>query len=181
MAGLEPVIAGMVARLGRGVVGLDDHGPEHQVLRVLGERGLTLGIVESMTAGAVCARIARVPGASRTLRGGLVVYATDVKMSVAGVDETILDQHGPVSKEVSRELAVAGRTRLGADIGLAVVGVAGPTTQGGKPVGRVHLCVATQGGEAVHRQLELGNRERGDILDFSVSTAIEFLRRTLAE
>ena len=177
---IDPLVDRIVDVLGAGVAGLDDEGAEHAVLRQLRQLGWTLGLAESMTGGGVAARLTRVPGASRVFRGGLVVYATDVKVSLAGVDPSLLEAHGPVSAEVARALADAARVRLGTDVGLGLVGVAGPDEQGGKPVGRIHLAMSTGGGHAVERELDRPRRDREDIQDFAASAALDFLRRELA-
>lgn len=103
--------------------------------------GLTVATAESLTAGDIAARIADVPGASAVLRGGLVVYATDLKHSLAGVDAALLDAQGPVDADVAAALAEGAATRCGADIGLGVTGVAGPDGQDGHPVGEVYIAV----------------------------------------
>lgn len=180
LARTDPIVAQIVERLGAGVAGLDDEGPEHAVLRQLRELKWTLGLAESMTAGGVAARLARVPGASEVFHGGMVVYANTAKTMLAGVDASILEDSGPVSPETARALATAARVRLQADVGLALVGVAGPTEQEGQPVGRVYLAMSTAGGEMFERELNLPRRSREEIQDFAVSAGLDFLRRRLA-
>lgn len=152
-----------------------DEGAEYEVLRLLSDRGLTLALAESMTAGGVSARIARVPGASAVLRGAVVVYATPTKVSLAGIEPSILAAHGPVSREVSVALAQAARARLGADVGLSVVGVAGPDEQGGQPVGRVHIACSI-GEDTAHQQLDVPRQGRVGIQELAVTSALDFLR-----
>ena len=198
----DPIVDRIVERLGAGVAGLDDEGPEHAVVRQLRQLGATLALAESMTAGGVAARIARVPGASAVLRGGLVVYATPAKVEVAGIDPSLLDAHGPVSAEVAGALAERARVVVGADVGLGLVGVAGPAEQGGMPVGRVYLALSTDGSASAAAprggtvtqpdeaaagaagiavaEINLPRRSREDIQDFAVSRALDFLRRRLA-
>ncbi|WP_092864863.1 CinA family protein [Quadrisphaera sp. DSM 44207] len=107
--------------------------------------GLTVAVAESLTAGLVSARLADVPGASAVLRGGVVAYATDVKAGVLGVDAALLAEHGPVHEQVALAMARGARDLLGADLGVATTGVAGPRPQGGQPVGTVHVAVAGAG------------------------------------
>ncbi|MGV0867689.1 CinA family protein [Corynebacterium kalidii] len=102
---------------------------------------VTVATAESLTAGEIAATIAAVPGASAVLRGGLVVYATDLKETLAGVDGALLATRGPVDPDVARGLAKGAATRCGADIGLGVTGVAGPDSQDGHPVGEVYIAV----------------------------------------
>lgn len=103
--------------------------------------GVTVATAESLTAGSIASTIAGVPGASAVLRGGLIVYATDLKSTLAGVDECLLNARGAVDPDVARALARGAATRCGADIGLGVTGVAGPDSQDGHPVGEVFIAV----------------------------------------
>ncbi|MGJ0182693.1 CinA family protein [Corynebacterium glyciniphilum] len=103
--------------------------------------GVTVATAESLTAGDIASTIAGVAGASAVLRGGLVVYATDLKATLAGVDESLLSARGPVDPDVARALARGAASRCGADIGLGVTGVAGPDSQDGHPVGEVYVAV----------------------------------------
>lgn len=119
------------------------------VVRLLAGCGRTLATAESLTAGLLAARIAEVPGASAVLRGGLVVYATDLKERLAGVPRGILAAHGAVSPETARALAEGARARCAADWGVGLTGVAGPEPQEGRPVGEVWCAVAGPGGTRV--------------------------------
>jgi nicotinamide-nucleotide amidase len=181
LAVLEPVVSEIVELLGAGVAGVDDEGLESTVARQLLGLGWTLGVAESITGGGVCARLVTVPGASAWLRGGLVTYATEVKSTVAGVDPSLLDEVGPVSEETAAALAVGARSRLGADVGLAVVGVAGPTGQGGQPVGFTCVAVALPDGSVPTASRRLPVRTRVEVQEFAVGMALDFLRRRLAQ
>ena len=122
---LRPWEAEIRGLLGKVVFGSDGESMESVVLDALRQRGWTLGIAESLTAGLVAARLAGVPGASDVLRGSLVTYASDVKFDLLGVTP------GPViSEEVALEMAEGACRVLGADVGLALTGVAGPDTAG---------------------------------------------------
>ena len=181
LALLDPVVSELVGLLGAGVVGVDDEGLESAVARQLLGLGWTLGVAESITGGGVSARLVTVPGASDWLRGGLVTYATDVKASVGGVDPLLLDDVGPVSEATAAALAVGARSRLEADVGLAVVGVAGPATQGGQPVGFTCVAVALPDGSAPTTSRRLPARTRVEVQEFAVSMVLDFLRRRLAQ
>lgn len=113
-----------------------------EVLDVLVARGQTVAVAESLTGGLLAATFVDVPGASRAFRGGLVVYATDLKASLAGVAEDLLRGAGPVDPQVALALARGARIRCGADWGLATTGVAGPDPQDGIPVGTVYVAVS---------------------------------------
>nr|WP_052317351.1 CinA family protein [Corynebacterium terpenotabidum] len=111
------------------------------LVRAATDAGLTFATAESLTAGRIAATVATVPGASTVLRGGLVVYATDLKVSLAGVDPVLLDRVGPVDPTVAGELARGAALRCQADLGVGVTGVAGPDRQDGHPVGEVWIGV----------------------------------------
>src|SRR5205807_10031086 len=99
------------------------------VIQRLRDRGWTLGVAESVTGGLVGARLADPPGASEVYLGSVVSYATDVKRSILGVTAEHI-----VSEECAQQMAEGVRRVLGADVGIAVTGVAGPTEQDGQPV-----------------------------------------------
>ena len=178
---LDPLVDEIVAVLGIAVAGVDDEGVEWAIARQLIASGLTLGVAESVTGGGVCARLVAVPGASQWLRGGLVTYATEVKVSVGFLDAVALDEDGPVSESTATALAVSARERLGADIGLSVVGVAGPTTQGGRPVGFTCVAACMPDGSTPSAVRRLPARSRTEVQEFAASMALDFLRRRLAQ
>lgn len=120
--------------------------------------GRTVATAESLTAGLVAATIAGVPGASAVLRGGLVVYATDLKHSLAGVDERVLGTEGPVAASTAEQLAVGARIRCGADWGVSLTGVAGPDPQDGIGAGTVFLGLVGPGHTEVVRLKLTGDR-----------------------
>lgn len=119
------------------------------VVSLLRSRALTVGCAESLTAGLVAARLADVPGASAVLRGGVVAYATDVKAGVLGVDQALLDARGPVDEDVALAMAAGAARLLGADVGVATTGVAGPGPADGVAAGTVVLAVAGPDGASV--------------------------------
>lgn len=130
------------------------------LLHELERRGRTLAVAESLTGGLVTAALVAVPGASTVLRGAVVAYATDLKAVLLGVDADLLARRGAVDPDVARQMASGVRDRLGADVGLATTGVAGPAAQDGNPPGTVHVAVATPVG-CVVRSLRLdGDRPR---------------------
>ena len=144
------------------------------LLAALTERGWTVGTAESLTGGQVAAALVDVPGASRSLRGGVVAYATELKGTVLGVDAGLLAAHGAVHPEVARQMAEGARRVLGTDVGLATTGVAGPDPQDGQPPGTVHVAVAGPGGTVV-RSLEL----TGDRAAIRAATCAAVLREAL--
>jgi nicotinamide-nucleotide amidase len=160
------------ALLGDVVFGVDDVNMEAAVAGLLEAQGLTLGVGESLTGGMVGARLTAVDGASRWFRGSVVAYDARVKFDVLGVPE------GPVvSAAAARAMAKGAARVLGADVGLAVTGVAGPTEQDGQPVGTVWLGIALDGVEdAVSVHLP-GDRER--VRQFATISLLDLLRRRL--
>jgi PncC family amidohydrolase len=133
--------------------------------------------MESCTGGLLASTITDVPGSSDYFKGGLVSYATEMKVAW-GVDPAVIAEDGVISAECAREMARAARERLSADIGVGVTGVAGPDPQEDKPVGTIHLAVDdgrrrpqavsytfAQGREAVKRR--------------AVTSALALLRRSL--
>lgn len=118
-----------------------------ELVTALVERGLHVACAESLTGGQLTAALVDVPGASATVRGGIVAYDTAIKRSVVGVDADLLTRVGAVHPEVARQLATRVRHVLAVDgvdaeIGIATTGVAGPDGQDGQPVGRVFIGVA---------------------------------------
>ena len=123
---------------------------ETVVVREMSQRGLTLATAESCTGGLIASRVTDVPGASAVLTHGFVTYANEAKESLLDVSESSLAQHGAVSEEVCREMVEGALRASGADLAIAVTGIAGP--DGGsdeKPVGTVFLGVAEKGKESV--------------------------------
>ncbi len=117
-----------------------------ELVALLTARGLSVATAESLTGGAVCAELVSVPGASAVVRGGVVAYAPDVKRDALGVPGELIADVGTVDAAVARAMAAGVRERLAADVGLATTGNAGPDPSEGKPVGRVHVAVATAAG-----------------------------------
>jgi nicotinamide-nucleotide amidase len=131
-------------RLGQHIFGVDRDTPQSVALQMLIERGLTLATMESCTGGLFASLITDVPGSSKAFRGGLVSYATELKEHW-GVPDEVLREHGVISVETARAMAEAARGQLAADVGVGITGVAGPDTQEGRPVGEVHIAVASAG------------------------------------
>ena len=160
------------AILGNLIFATDDATMESVVGELLVGRGWTLGLAESVTGGMVASRCVAVPGASNWFRGAVVSYASAVKFDLLGVTE------GPVVSAVAAvEMARGARRTLGADVGVAITGVAGPTEQDGQPVGTVFVGLVTPDGEHVEEMKMPGDRER--IRNFSTISSMDFVRRAL--
>ncbi|MFC7879984.1 CinA family protein [Isoptericola sp. NPDC057391] len=121
-------------------------------------RGWTLAAAESLTGGLVVATLVDVPGASAVVRGGVVAYATDLKATTLGVAPDLLALRGPVDPDVAGQMATGVRRALGADVGLATTGVAGPDPQDGHPPGEAYVAVSTPAGDRVRRLDLAGTR-----------------------
>ncbi len=155
-----------------------------RLVAALTARGWTLGVAESLTGGALSAEIVTVPGASATLLGGVVAYATPVKASLLGVDAALLAEHGPVHPEVAIQMATGVREAVQvdgrrADVGIATTGIAGPDSPDGQPVGTVHIGVATPDGARAY-----GFRFDGDraaVRAASVQAAVAAVLTALGE
>jgi nicotinamide-nucleotide amidase len=164
--------------LGHHYYGDDDCDLAAVVLRRLVERDATLAVAESCTGGLVGARLTAVPGASRAFLGGEVAYADRVKVAALGVPEEMLAHHGAVSEPVVRAMAEGVARRFGADAGVAVTGIAGPS--GGtadKPVGTVWLGATLRGRTEVALRRFPG--ERDDVRQRSAQAALDLLRELL--
>jgi len=158
----------------------DERTTAELVLDLLRARGLTLATAESCTGGLVAARLTDVPGASDVFVGSIVAYSNEVKAEQLGVPQDVLAEHGAVSEEVAAALARGARSRLGADVAVAVTGVAGPG--GGtedKPVGLVFLHAAGPGGELA-RRLDFPG-DRGTIRGRAAVAALHLVRRLVTQ
>lgn len=164
--------------IGPRAYGVDSEDLAHVVGQRLAERGETLALAESCTAGKVSAWVGGVPGASRYLLEGAVVYSNAAKVRTCGVDPALFETVGAVSEAVACQLAEGIRERAGATWGIGITGIAGPS--GGtpeKPVGTVHMAVAGPDG-TVHRHAALpGNRDR--VTTFAGALALADLLRRL--
>ena len=149
----------------------------------VGERCLALGAriatVESCTGGLIGHALTEVPGSSAYYLGGYVTYADEAKQAMVGVSPEVLAAHGAVSAQTALAMAVGGRERTGADVGVSVTGIAGP--DGGsaaKPVGLTYVAVADGAGGEVRRFLWTGTR--GENKRSSAAAALELVLERLA-
>ena len=151
---------------------------EQIVLDYLGMRGATLAVAESCTGGLISERLTSISGSSRSFLGGAVVYNNALKTSLAGVPQTVLQEHGAVSRETATALAEGIRSKTAATYGIGVTGIAGPG--GGsdeKPVGLVYVAVSNGKHTSVVEQRFAGGREA---IRFRASQqALDMVRRQL--
>jgi nicotinamide-nucleotide amidase len=174
---LETALAG---ELERWLFARDERGVEEHVLALARARELSLATAESCTGGLVAARLTRVSGSSASFVGSVVAYADEVKTGALDVPEPVLAAHGAVSPEVAEAMAEGARRRLGADVAVAVTGIAGP--DGGtpeKPVGLVHIHASGPAGSSALTLDVPGEREQ--IRVRAAVTALHLLRRLLED
>ncbi|HEY3133255.1 MAG TPA: competence/damage-inducible protein A [Gemmatimonadaceae bacterium] len=179
----EKLVAGALVKL-RGRVGAYLYGEGDTdlaavVLEQCRKAGLKLAIAESCTGGLVGERITNIPGSSEVFLGGVIAYHNDVKRDELGVREEDIRRYGAVSEEVVLQMAAGARKRFGADITIAVTGVAGPG--GGtpeKPVGLVWIAV--DDGNAKARRFNLIG-DRAEIRQRAAQAALEMVRRALSK
>jgi nicotinamide-nucleotide amidase len=158
---LDELTAKIEAALGQHI--FSSHGEQFEsvVAASLLANHATIATAESCTGGLVAERLTRVPGSSAYFLGGVVCYSDESKKAFAGVPENVIKTHGAVSSEVAIALADGIRRRSGATLGVGITGIAGPS--GGtpeKPVGTVHIALASEKQERESRFLFLGDRER---------------------
>ncbi|MGI8554434.1 MAG: competence/damage-inducible protein A [Dehalococcoidia bacterium] len=173
---IEPIEHEMLRRLGSAVWGMDDDTMEGSIIRMLAQRGLRLGTMESCTGGLLASTLTDAPGASKVFPGGIVTYMTEIKEQF-GVDPQIIAQHGVVSMETAIAMAQAVRQRLQTDIGVGITGVAGPTSQDGRPVGEVHIGL--HDGNAPQSMTYTFPQNREAIKRRAVTNSLLLIRRAL--
>lgn len=132
---------------------LEPHFDPVFLVTELTRRGESVALCESLTGGFASSLLVDVPGASAVFKGALVTYATELKCSLAGVSESVLSSHGPVSPECACEMAAGARYACAADWGLSLTGVAGPDPQDGHPVGEVWIGIADPHGNVTATQV----------------------------
>ncbi len=176
---VEPVEEEIRGRLGPAAV------PGHYVSlaaalgAMLRERGLTVATAESLTGGLIGAEFTAIPGASAFFKGALVVYATDAKGNVAGLDAALLDGPGPVSEDAAAALAEVAADRFGSELGISATGVAGPDQQQSIPVGTIFVAAHFGGRTEVRRVRGYGDRDH--VRAIAVTAAIDLGRRLLED
>lgn len=177
-AALDGATGELAAALSIDLFSTDGRSLEQVVGDLLRERGMRLAIAESCTGGLVTSRLTDVPGSSDYVDRGLVTYSNRAKTELLGVPESLIVEHGAVSEPVAEAMAVGVRERSGADIGVAVTGIAGP---GGatprKPAGMVALAISRAGHCHVRTVQFPGGREQ---VKFQASqAALDMVRRLL--
>ena len=174
---VEPKVLGT---LGAHLVSTSGDQIEEVVVKRLTDLQKTLALAESCTGGLLANRITNVPGASLVLLGGFVTYSNDSKISCAGVPHDLLAAHGAVSKPVAEAMAEGAAEKTGADFGIGITGIAGPT--GGtpdKPAGTVFIAVSERGAETECRK-EFFPSDRETFKQLASQAALDMLRLRIA-
>jgi nicotinamide-nucleotide amidase len=177
---VQPVVQRIKEILGTAVYGEDVNSLEEVVVAMLRAQHKTIATAESCTGGLLASAITSIPGSSEVFEFGAVTYANRIKHAVLGVPNRVIEQHGAVSEETAVAMAKGILKQSGADIGVAITGIAGPG--GGtelKPVGTVYIAVASKLGESnvVRYSLARGKAdERGAIRRLSVMNALNMVR-----
>jgi len=158
--------------VGDAIFGIDDTNMEAAVLALLRDKGLTLAVAESVTGGLVTGRLTDIPGASEVLKGGVIAYDSEVKFAHLGVPRGAV-----ISAECAQAMAIGVRDKLGADVGIATTGVAGPSEQEGQPVGLVYVAIALPDHNEAQAVRLPGDRHR--IRQYGVISVLNLLRLRL--
>jgi nicotinamide-nucleotide amidase len=176
---LAPAVDAVAARIGDFVTSTSDEELEEVVGRLLRAAGLTIACAESLTGGALSARIARTPGASDYFLGSAVVYGADAKRDVLGVSESTIAGPGVVSRECAAEMAAGARTLFGADLALGVTGAAGPEGHDGAPPGTA--WIGLDAGDRTHQRRIRAPGDRTMVVRWTEQAALDLVRRLLED
>jgi len=174
---IRPVEEELNRIFGTAIWGHDDDTLEGAIGDMLIARRETLGSMESCTGGLFASTMTETPGASEYFIGGLVTYATALKLEM-GVNPDVIEQFGVVSPETAAEMARAARERLGTSYAVGITGVLGPEPQDGKNPGTVFIAVADPSGGTSSMSMSM-NQARAAVKRRAVTTALLLLRRTL--
>jgi nicotinamide-nucleotide amidase len=153
-----------------------------RVLDACRRRGFTVATAESCTGGLVAGALTEIPGSSDVLDRGFVTYSNAAKEAMLGVPAAVLGRHGAVSRQTAEAMAAGALAHSGADLAVAITGIAGPG--GGneeKPVGLVHFAAAARDGRRIHREKRFGDIGRSKVRALSVAEALALLERLAVE
>jgi len=146
-----------------------------RVLDLCRARALSVATAESCTGGLVAAALTEIPGSSDVVDCGFITYSNEAKQLILDVPAATLATHGAVSRHTAEAMAQGALTQSGADLAVAVTGIAGPG--GGsaeKPVGLVHFAAASKG-RLLHREIRFGDIGRTEVRRQSVGVALDLL------
>ena len=156
--------------------GSDARALSRSLLDLCRMRKLTIATAESCTGGLVAGALTDIPGSSDVIDRGFVTYSNDAKRAMLGVKASTLSTFGAVSKETATAMAVGALEKAGVDLAVSITGIAGPGgATPGKPVGLVHLAVASRDGKILHREFRFGAIGRTTVRQRSVVEALRML------
>jgi nicotinamide-nucleotide amidase len=157
---LDNVERQISSRVGPFLYGYNDTSLIKEVSTLLKSKGLTIACAESLTGGRFQEQLTTIPGAGHLLKGGVVCYTNEAKMTLVNVSAETIKDHGAISEECARELADNIANSLNSDVGISFTGVAGPDESEGKPVGTVYIGISMKGQSTIVKKLDLaGTRE----------------------
>ena len=146
--------------------------------RIFREKGLTLSLAESCTAGLISHYLTTVPGASRIYAAGVVTYSADAKKRILGIPQKVIDTHGIVSKQTAKQMARRVRSLTKTDVSVSTTGNLGPDVIENKPRGLVYVAVSTKKRTVTKKLMLKGTR--GQIKEIAVIASLSFLLEVIA-
>lgn len=150
-----------------------------KILDACRRQKLQLALAESCTGGLIGAALTEIPGSSDVLDRGYVTYSNKAKATMLGVPTETLRKFGAVSAETARAMAKGALAKSGADVTVAVTGIAGPGGSADKPAGLVHFAAARRG-KALHKEIRFGDLGRSEVRRRSVLAAFDLLNELIA-
>jgi nicotinamide-nucleotide amidase len=165
-------------KLGDAVYAENGATMEQTVIRLAMAAGKIIATAESCTGGLIASRLSDVEGSSGVFRYGWVTYANEAKVRELGVPEALIEKHGVISNEVARAMAEGALRESGADLAIAVTGIAGPDKVEEKPVGQVHFGLAQKGAPTISEERNL-KAERASFKYTASQVALDIVRKAL--
>lgn len=153
---------------------------EEKIVKLLSEKGLILTTAESCTGGLIAKRITDISGSSAVFECGIVSYSNRIKHEILGVNQETLDTFGAVSEQTAREMVQGVLKLTGADLAVAVTGIAGPASDStSKPVGLVYIAFSDGKSTVVKKYLnnfkeDIRNSNRQKSADEALNMILEY-------
>jgi nicotinamide-nucleotide amidase len=168
------------SKLGDSIYAENGATMEQAVIRLAVAAGKIMATAESCTGGLIASRLTDVEGSSGVFRSGWVTYADEAKIRELGVPATLIEKHGAISDEVARAMAESALRESGADLAIAVTGIAGPDEVEGKPVGQVHFGLAQKGAKTQSEERNLAST-RASFKYMTSQVALDLVRKALVK
>ena len=176
---IDENVTSLTEIIGDVIVGFDDDETIEVVVgRLLKQHQKTIATAESCTGGKIAEVLTSVAGASSYFKGSIVCYATEVKINLLGIDETLINQHPVVSAEVVKEMALNVKKIMKTDYAIATTGNAGPSKGDSKAeIGTVFIAVATPQ-DVVIQEFNFG-QPRDKVIDRAVNKSLEMVQKEI--